>query len=78
MKVNFLIPKELEDYVKLQIQVGNYTNIEDYFLALLHQDCQRKTAQAKLKELLQEGLNSEGESVTSEYWQNLRMSILKT
>ena len=75
MNVNFLIPKELEDYVNLQIQAGKYTNIEEYFLTLLREDCQRKSAQIKLKQLLEEGLNSDSEPVTSEYWENLRMSI---
>lgn len=78
MNVNFPIPQELEYYVKLQVQSGNHPSVADYFLALLRQDCQRKIAQEKLKELIQEGLDSEGELVTPDYWRNLRMSILET
>ena len=76
MNVSFPIPKELESYVQGQIQSGMYSNVGDYFLALLNQDRQRKETQAKLVSLLQEGLNSEAELVTSAYWQDLRLSIL--
>ena len=72
MNVSFLIPKELESYLETQLQSEGYDNVEDYFLALLYQDCQKKEAQRKLKELLQEGLDSDAEPVTSAYWQNLR------
>ena len=78
MNVSFPIPQELEHYVKLQVQSGNHASVADYFLALLHRDCQKKITQEKLKELIQEGLNSEAESVTPDYWQNLQMSVLET
>ncbi|WP_434686444.1 ribbon-helix-helix domain-containing protein [Pseudanabaena minima] len=38
MNVSFSIPKELESYVEVQIQSGNYANVGDYFLSLLQQD----------------------------------------
>jgi len=76
MNVSFAIPKELEAYVEVQIQSGTYTTAADYFLALLNQDREKKEAQAKLASLLQEGLESEAEPVTSAYWQDLRLSVL--
>lgn len=76
MNVSILIPQELENYIQLQIQSGGYNTVSEYFLALLKQDKQRKEAQAKLVNLLQEGLNSDSEIVTSDYWQNLHLSAL--
>ena len=38
---------------------------------LVHQDQKRK-AQAKLEALLVEGINSDSQEVTPDYWQNLR------
>lgn len=76
MNVSFPIPKELETYIQVQIQSGGYNTAADYFLTLLNQDRQKKEAQAKLSSLLQEGLNSDSESVTTAYWQNLRQSVL--
>jgi antitoxin ParD1/3/4 len=78
MNVSFPIPQELETYIQVQIKSGGYSTIADYFLALLNQDRQKKEAQAKLASLLQEGLNSDSEVVTPDYWQNLRLSILGT
>ena len=77
MNVSFPIPKELESYLEAELQSGSYANVADYFLTLLHQDRQRKEAQRKLEELLQEGLDSDTEPVTSAYWQNLRTSVLR-
>lgn len=75
MNVSFLIPRELESYVLVQLQSGTYDTVADYFLALLNQDRQKKDAQSKLVSLLQDGLGSELESVTSDYWQDLRQSV---
>ncbi|NJL90904.1 MAG: type II toxin-antitoxin system ParD family antitoxin [Coleofasciculaceae cyanobacterium SM2_1_6] len=76
MHVSFPIPKELESYIESQLQSGNYASAGEYFLALLQHDQRRKEAQAKLAGLLQEGLESETELVTPEYWQDLRRLIL--
>ena len=76
MNVSVPVPQELETYIQVQIQSGGYNTVADYFSALLHQDWQRKEAQAKLANLLQEGLNSDPEIVTPDYWQNLRLSVL--
>ena len=76
--LNLSIPKELKAYLNSQLTSGSYETVADYFLELLRQDCQRQTAAKKLSKLLQEGLDSEGELVTSDYWQNLRMSVLDT
>jgi antitoxin ParD1/3/4 len=46
------------------------------FLDLVQQDRKRK-AQAKLETLLLEGINSPGQEVTSEYWQNLHSTVLE-
>jgi antitoxin ParD1/3/4 len=78
MNVSFPIPKELESYVQGQIQSGTYSTAADYFLALLNQDRQRMEVQAKLASFLQEGLSSETKLVTSDYWQDLRLSVLGT
>jgi antitoxin ParD1/3/4 len=75
MNVSFLIPTELESYVLVQLQSGTYDTVADYFLALLNQDRQKKDAQSKLVSLLQDGLGSESEPVTSDYWQDLRQSV---
>lgn len=76
MNVSFPIPTELESYVQGQIQSGSYDTVADYFLALLNQDRKRRETQEKLASLLQEGLDSEAELVTSAYWQDLRLSVL--
>jgi antitoxin ParD1/3/4 len=59
MNVSFPIPKELESYLEVQLQSGNYDTVADYFLMLLQQDQRRKDAQAKLARLLQDTLNND-------------------
>ena len=60
------------------LKLNYYSTIAGYFLALLNQDMQKKEAQSKLANLLQEGLNSEAEIVATIYWQSLRLSVLGT
>ena len=60
------------------LKLNYYSTIAGYFLALLNQDRQKKEAQSKLANLLQEGLNSEAETVATIYWQSLRLSVLGT
>lgn len=76
MNVILAIPEDLQTYIEAQIKSGAYASAVDYFLDLVQQDRQRKQAQAKLEQLLQEGLDSEGEPVTPAYWQKLRSSVL--
>lgn len=75
MNINIEIPDEVRVYVEAQITAGAYNSVGEYFLDLVQQDQKRK-AQAKLEALLLEGINSPGEEVTPEYWQNLRSTVL--
>jgi antitoxin ParD1/3/4 len=53
------IPEDLQTYIESQIQTGAYASAVEYFLDLVQQDRRRKQAQAKLENLLQEGLDSD-------------------
>ena len=75
MNVILAIPEDLQTYIEAQIQAGAYTSAVEYFLDLVQQDRQRKQAQAKLENLLQEGLDSDSEPVNAAYWQKLRASV---
>ncbi|MCU0543043.1 MAG: hypothetical protein MUE44_12720 [Oscillatoriaceae cyanobacterium Prado104] len=76
MNVILAIPEDLQTYIEAQIKAGAYASAVEYFLDLVQQDRQRKQAQAKLENLLQEGLDSDSETVTAAYWENLRASVL--
>jgi antitoxin ParD1/3/4 len=75
MNINIDIPDEMRVYVEAQLMTGTYNSIGEYFLDLVQQDKKRK-AQAKLEMLLLEGINSETQEVTPEYWENLRSTVL--
>jgi|GEM_PF-612928 len=75
MNINIDIPDEMRVYVEAQLMTGAYNSIGEYFLDLVQQDKKRK-AQAKLEMLLLEGINSDTQEVTPEYWQNLRSAVL--
>ena len=53
---------------------GAYKNSE-YFIDLAQQDQKRK-AKERLETLLLEGIDSQGQKATPEYWQNLRYTVL--
>jgi len=75
MNMNIDIPDEMRVYVEAQLMTGTYKSIGEYFLDLVQQDKKRKT-QAKLEILLLEGINSDTQEATPEYWQNLRSAVL--
>lgn len=75
MNINIDIPDEVRVYVETQVMAGAYSSIGEYFLDLVKQDQKRK-AQANLEALLKEGIDSQGEEITPQYWQNLHSSIL--
>ncbi|ALF53750.1 transcriptional regulator [Nostoc piscinale CENA21] len=76
MNINIDIPDEMRVYLEAQVMAGAYGSIGEYFLYLVKQD-QKNKAQAKLEALLQVGINSPGQEVTPEYWQNLRSTVLE-
>ncbi len=76
MNVIFEIPKDLQIHVMNQVQTGDHATTIEYVLDLVMCDRGRTLAQEKLVNLLQEGLDSEAEVVTPEYWNSLRVSVL--
>ncbi len=77
MNVMLKIPENLKRHVMARVQTGEYTSAIDYVLDLVMRDRDRILAQEKLKGLIQEGLNSEVEIVTPEYWKDLKNSVLE-
>ncbi len=75
MNINIVLPDEVRVYVEAQVMAGAYSSIDEYLIDLVQQDQKRK-AQAKLETLLLEGINSDSQEVTPDYWQNLRESVL--
>ena len=77
MNVILDISEDLQTHIQAQIQAGVYASAVEYFLDLGQQDRQRRSNQEKIAQLLQESLDSDSESVTPEYWTNLRASIFE-
>lgn len=77
MNLNIVLPDEVYAYLKAQVSVGAYGSVDEYFLDLIQQDQKRK-AQEKLEEMLLEGINSDVQEVTPDYWQTLKQSVLGT
>ncbi len=77
MNVMLKIPEDLKRHVMARVQTGEYTSAIEYVLDLVMRDRDRILAQEKLKDLIQEGSNSEVEIVTPEYWKDLKNSVLE-
>lgn len=75
MDINISLPDEIRVYIEAQITTGAYGSISEYFLDLVQRD-QKCKAREKLEALLLEGLNSDVQEVTPEFWQCLRESVL--
>jgi antitoxin ParD1/3/4 len=75
MNVILDIPPDLQMHIEAQIRAGIYSSAVEYFLGLGQEDRQRQDNRTKIKNLLQESLDSDSESITPDYWTNLRSSI---
>jgi antitoxin ParD1/3/4 len=70
--VTISIPEPLKGFIQKQMKSKGFGNVSEYFRTLLRK-AQEDEADAKLKALLMEGLNS-GEDVelTREFWKDLK------
>ncbi len=75
--MNISLPSTLREFVEEQVSSG-YGSASEYIRELLRDD-QKRAAQAKLEELLLEGINSGSrEAWTDKDWADLRSHIRKT
>ncbi len=76
MNISITLPPNLQAHLDAQIAAGVSPSVSDYLLQLLDQDYQRQQAQQKLNGLLQGGIDLTTQSVTANYWQDLRQSVV--
>ncbi len=76
MDVTLTLPQELQAHIEQEMQAGSYPSVMEYLIALVERDRQRKQAQKKLDELLQEGLDSPAQEIAPDYWKSLKASVI--
>jgi antitoxin ParD1/3/4 len=73
--MNVSLPESLRSFVEAQVATG-YGTVSEYIRELVRDDRKRK-AQARLEELLLEGLDSgEGEKIAPDFFQNLKKEFV--
>ncbi len=58
MRKTITLPDAMEEWVKDQISSGRYANDSEYFRDLIRRDQDRRNAEAELRALIKEGLES--------------------
>ena len=75
--MNISLPEAMKSYVEDQVHKGEYGSASEYVRDLVRRD-QQVRAQAKLEELLIEGIESgEPMPVTASYWEELKRDLEK-
>jgi antitoxin ParD1/3/4 len=69
--MNISLPSSQQAYVEDQVASGNYPSVSEFVAELIHAD-QRAKAQAKLEDLLLEGLASEEIPWSPEVMEDIR------
>jgi antitoxin ParD1/3/4 len=74
--VTISLPESLKEFVDRQMTSKGFGNVSEYFRTLLR-EAQEKEREARLEELLLEGLNS-GKDIPldAKFWKNLRAEAL--
>ena len=57
-RLTISIPEQMSTYVETQISSGRYGNVSEYFRDLVRRDQDRADADAQLRTLIQEGIDS--------------------
>ena len=74
--MNISLPDAMKTWVEEQVKSGRYANSSDYVRDLIRRD-QEELAQKRLRELMEEGLNSgPARKMTPADWAGLRKAAL--
>ncbi len=74
--MSFALPEALRSYVDQRVRSGQYGNTSEYLRELIRRD-QEEQAKKRLRELIEEGLNSgSGRTLTAEVAAQLRERAL--
>ena len=75
--VNISVPDSMKTFIDEQVAKGGYSTTSEYIRQLLRQEAER-VAQARLKTLLLEGLDSgEPIEINDDWWQQKRIQLLE-
>ena len=69
--INMSLPDQMKEFVDEQVGDGGYVSPSDYFQALLLEEQKRK-AEQKLEEMLQQGLASGANALDEKEWDDIR------
>lgn len=76
--INFSLPPTMKQYIEEQVTVGQYGTASE-FLRELVRERQKQAAQAKLEQLLLEGINSGAQiTVTPQWWEDFQARMEQT
>jgi len=73
-KITLDVPEKLSEYIQRQVTDQGLKSANDYLLNLIKEDRQAK-AEARLAELIMEGMESEPILVTPEFWAEKRARL---
>jgi antitoxin ParD1/3/4 len=77
-RITISLPDSLKAYVDEQVAQGGYASADDYFLALVLLDRQRRQAKEALDSLLIEGVDSLGREATDDWWEQERLDLIES
>jgi antitoxin ParD1/3/4 len=74
--MSFALPEAMRSYVDQRVRSGQYGNTSEYLRELIRRD-QEEQAKKRLRELIEEGLNSgQGQAMTPERAAKLKLQAL--
>jgi antitoxin ParD1/3/4 len=76
--LNISLPEAMRQFVEEQVASGDYKTASHYIQELIRAAQKRAEADARLEELLLEGLDSgPGIDVTPEFWEKMRSELIE-
>jgi antitoxin ParD1/3/4 len=72
--VTISLPESLKEFIDDEVVAGDFGTVSEYLRSLLRQDRKQK-AQARLEDMLLEGLESAASEMTPEDWLDVRREV---
>jgi antitoxin ParD1/3/4 len=77
--VTISLPESLKEFIEREVETKGYGNVSEYVRGLLR-DAQKREADARLEELLLEGLAQSGEDIllSRQFWAELKADVRRS
>jgi antitoxin ParD1/3/4 len=72
-QMNISLPDQMKEWIDAQVATGRYASVSDYMRALVRQHMENEEKRAKLRDMIQAGIDSgESDATVESIWEEVK------